>query len=130
RSAMTITTIAQDAYGAPGAPSGPDHAIVAEGLAKTLGTTRALDGIDLVVPRGTVLGLLGPNGAGKTTAVRILSTLIPPDEGRATVGGFDVVRQPDDVRRAIGLTGQYATVDEELSGIENLMLIGRLLELP
>jgi oleandomycin transport system ATP-binding protein len=109
---------------------GDDHAVVAEGLAKTLGTTRALDGIDLVVPRGTVLGLLGPNGAGKTTAVRILSTLITPDAGRATVGGFDVVRQPDAVRRVIGLTGQYATVDEELSGIENLMLVGRLLELP
>jgi oleandomycin transport system ATP-binding protein len=127
---MTMTTIAQGASGAQGATPGPDHAIVAEGLTKTLGTTRALDGIDLVVPRGTVLGLLGPNGAGKTTAVRILSTLIRPDAGQARVSGFDVVRQPDDVRRAIGLTGQYATVDEELSGIENLMLVARLLELP
>jgi oleandomycin transport system ATP-binding protein len=105
-------------------------AITAEGLTKTLGDTLALDRVDLVVPRGTVLGLLGPNGAGKTTAVRILSTLITPDAGTATVGGFDVVRHPDDVRRVIGLTGQYASVDEELSGIENLMLIGRLQELP
>jgi oleandomycin transport system ATP-binding protein len=127
---MTMTTIAPSGQTGPGRRGGNDHAIIAEGLTKTLGTTRALDGIDLVVPRGTVLGLLGPNGAGKTTAVRILSTLIRPDSGHATVGGFDVVRQADDVRRVIGLTGQYATVDEELSGIENLMLIGRLLELP
>jgi oleandomycin transport system ATP-binding protein len=126
---MTMTTIAPSGRTGPHGPDA-DHAIIAEGLTKTLGTTRALDAVDLVVPRGTVLGLLGPNGAGKTTAVRILSTLIRPDHGHATVGGFDVVRQPDAVRRIIGLTGQYATVDEELSGIENLMLIGRLLEIP
>jgi oleandomycin transport system ATP-binding protein len=125
---MTMTTIAPtDQTGPAGAT---EHAVEARGLTKTLGDTLALDGVDLVVPRGTVLGLLGPNGAGKTTAVRVLSTLIRPDAGSASIGGFDVVRQPDDARRIIGLTGQYATVDEELSGIENLMLIGRLLELP
>jgi oleandomycin transport system ATP-binding protein len=129
---MTSTTTFTPAGGARQSAQSSDEApaVKAEGLTKTLGDTLALDRVDLVVPRGTVLGLLGPNGAGKTTAVRILSTLIRPDAGTATVGGFDVVRQPDDVRRAIGLTGQYATVDEELSGIENLMLIGRLLELP
>jgi oleandomycin transport system ATP-binding protein len=102
-------------------------AIEAEGLTKRFGDVQALDGIDLEVAEGTVLGILGPNGAGKTTTVRILSTLLKPDAGRATVGGFDVVRQAAEVRSLIGLTGQYAAVDELLSGRENLMMIGRLL---
>jgi oleandomycin transport system ATP-binding protein len=102
-------------------------AIEAEGLAKAFGKVRALDGIDMVAREGTVFGLLGPNGAGKTTAIRILSTLLRPDSGRASVGGYDVVRQPKQVRRLIGLTGQYAAVDELLSGHENLYMIGRLL---
>ncbi|MBG0824479.1 ATP-binding cassette domain-containing protein [Planomonospora sp. ID91781] len=103
------------------------HAIRAEGLVKRYGETRALDGVDLVVPQGRLLGVLGPNGAGKTTAVRILATLLRPDEGRATVGGFDVVRQAHQVRSLVGLTGQYAAVDEMLTGVENLVMIGRLL---
>jgi oleandomycin transport system ATP-binding protein len=102
-------------------------AIEAEDLVKVFGQVRALDGIDLVAREGTVFGLLGPNGAGKTTAIRILSTLLVPDAGRARVGGYDVVRQPKSVRRLIGLTGQYAAVDELLSGKENLYMIGRLL---
>jgi oleandomycin transport system ATP-binding protein len=102
-------------------------AIEAEGLVKTFSKVRALDGIDMVAREGTVFGLLGPNGAGKTTAIRVLSTLLQPDSGRAVVGGFDVVRQPREVRRLIGLTGQYAAVDELLSGQENLYMIGRLL---
>jgi oleandomycin transport system ATP-binding protein len=106
------------------------HVIQAEGLVKRFGKTTALAGADLAAEAGTVYGLLGPNGAGKTTAVRVLTTLLRPDEGRASVGGFDVVTQGDRVRRLIGLTGQYAAVDEELSGTENLILIGRLLELP
>jgi oleandomycin transport system ATP-binding protein len=104
-------------------------AIEAEGLVKVFGKVRALDGIDMVAREGTVFGLLGPNGAGKTTAIRVLSTLLQPTEGRATVGGYDVVRQPREVRRLIGLTGQYAAVDELLSGEENLYMIGRLLGL-
>jgi len=103
------------------------NAIVAEGLVKKFGDTTALDGVDLAVRTGTVLGLLGPNGAGKTTAVRVLATLIRPDAGHATVGGYDVVRQAHQVRSLIGLTGQYASVDESLTGVENLLLIGRLL---
>jgi oleandomycin transport system ATP-binding protein len=105
-------------------------AIEAEGLVKTFGQVRALDGIDMVARQGTVFGLLGPNGAGKTTAIRVLATLLAPDAGRASVGGYDVVRQPGEVRRLIGLTGQYAAVDELLSGQENLYMIGRLLGLP
>ena len=101
--------------------------IQAESLVKSFGKVRALDGIDMVAREGTVFGLLGPNGAGKTTAIRVLSTLLQPDAGRATVGGYDVVRQGGDVRRMIGLTGQYAAVDELLSGHENLYMIGRLL---
>jgi oleandomycin transport system ATP-binding protein len=108
----------------------PSYAVRAEGLVKRFGTTTALAGVDLVVRPGTVLGLLGPNGAGKTTAVRVLATLLRPDAGYATVGGYDVVRQADRVRGLIGLTGQYAAVDEDLTGFENLLLIGRLLELP
>ncbi|MEU8591280.1 ATP-binding cassette domain-containing protein [Streptomyces sp. NPDC048664] len=105
-------------------------AVTVRGLVKHYGETKALDGVDLDVREGTVLGVLGPNGAGKTTLVRCLSTLIAPDAGRATVAGFDVVRQPRATRRVIGLTGQYASVDEKLSGFENLYMIGRLLDLP
>jgi oleandomycin transport system ATP-binding protein len=104
-----------------------DHAIWAEGLVKHFGETKALDGVDLAARTGTVLGLLGPNGAGKTTAVRILATLLRPDAGHATVGGFDVQQDAHRVRQLIGLTGQYASVDEQLTGTENLLLIGRLL---
>ncbi|MGH3662839.1 MAG: ATP-binding cassette domain-containing protein [Micromonosporaceae bacterium] len=104
-----------------------DHAIRAEGVVKRFGPTIALDGVDLFVRPGTVLGLLGPNGAGKTTAVRVFATLLRPDAGHASVGGFDVVRQAHQVRQLIGLTGQYASVDENLTGAENLLLIGRLL---
>jgi oleandomycin transport system ATP-binding protein len=106
-------------------------AIEADGLVKTFGNgkVRALDGIDMVATQGTVFGLLGPNGAGKTTAIRVLSTLLRPDAGRASVGGYDVVRQPDKVRGIIGLTGQYAAVDELLSGLDNLFMLGRLLGL-
>ncbi|MFG1842218.1 ATP-binding cassette domain-containing protein [Micromonospora sp. NPDC049175] len=106
-----------------------DHAIRAEGLVRRFGATTALAGVDLEVPTGTVFGLLGPNGAGKTTAVRVLATLLAADEGHATVGGFDVVRDAHQVRQLIGLTGQYASVDETLTGAENLLLIGRLLGL-
>ena len=101
----------------------------AEGLVKNFGATTALAGIDLAAKPGTVLGVFGPNGAGKTTAVRILTTLLRPDAGRAMVHGLDVVRDAGRVRRMIGLTGQYASVDEDLSGEENLVLIGRLLDL-
>jgi oleandomycin transport system ATP-binding protein len=107
-----------------------DEAILTEGLVKRFGETIALGGVGLAAPRGTVLGLLGPNGAGKTTAVRVLATLLRPDEGRAVVGGYDVVRDAHQVRRLIGLTGQYASVDENLTGTENLLLIGRLLGEP
>src|SRR5262245_57331329 len=103
-----------------------DAAVRAEGLVKTFGSTCALDGIDLVIPTGTVLGLLGPNGAGKTTTVRILTTLLKPDSGRAWVAGHDVLTDPQAVRRSIGLSGQYAAVDENLTGYENLWMVGRL----
>ncbi|MGW8887082.1 ATP-binding cassette domain-containing protein [Streptomyces sp. NPDC055749] len=106
------------------------NAVEVRGLVKHYGETKALDGVDLDVREGTVLGVLGPNGAGKTTLVRILSTLILPDAGQATVAGYDVVSQPRQLRRRIGLTGQYASVDEKLSGWENLYMIGRLLDLP
>ncbi|AJE86006.1 ABC transporter ATP-binding protein [Streptomyces albus] len=105
------------------------HAVSVRGLVKHYGETKALDGVDLDVREGTVLGVLGPNGAGKTTLVRCLSTLITPDSGSAVVAGYDVLRQPRQLRRVIGLTGQYASVDEKLSGRENLYLIGRLLDL-
>jgi len=101
-------------------------AVEAEGLVKTFGSTRALDGVDLQIPHGTVLGLLGPNGAGKTTCVRILSTLLRPDSGRATVAGIDVLADPAQVRHKIGLSGQFAAVDEQLTGFENLYMVGRL----
>jgi ABC-2 type transport system ATP-binding protein len=105
-------------------------AIVVEGLVKHFGDTTALDGVDLRVAEGTVLGLLGPNGAGKTTVVRILTTLLTPDAGRAEVVGLDVVGDADAVRASIGLTGQYAAVDEYLTGSENLEMVGRLYRLP
>ncbi|AMW10114.1 ABC transporter [Streptomyces qaidamensis] len=105
-------------------------AVTVRGLVKHYGETKALDGVDLEVREGTVMGVLGPNGAGKTTLVRILSTLLQADSGQATVAGYDVVRQPRQLRRVIGLTGQYASVDEKLSGWENLYMIGRLLDLP
>ncbi len=101
-------------------------AILAEQLVKHFGEVKALNGVSLEVPTGSVLGLLGPNGAGKTTAVRILTTILKPDSGRATVAGHDVVADPQAVRRSIGLAGQYAAVDENLTGKENLVLVGRL----
>ena len=110
------------------------NAIVAEGLVKIYRSrkseVRALDGLDLTVAEGTVVGLLGPNGAGKTTTVRILATLLRPDSGHAAVAGLDVVRQAQQIRRLIGLSGQYAAVDENLTGRENLWLFGRLYHLP
>ncbi|MGA5816346.1 ATP-binding cassette domain-containing protein [Kitasatospora sp. NPDC094028] len=115
---------------APNTRGTAGNAVEVQGIVKHFGTTKALDGVDLTVREGTVLALLGPNGAGKTTLVRVLSTLIKPDAGTAFVGGYDVVRQPKQLRRTIGLTGQYASVDELLSGYENLYLIGRLLDLP
>jgi ABC-2 type transport system ATP-binding protein len=104
-------------------------AIVVEGLVKRFGATTALAGVDLTVAEGTVLGLLGPNGAGKTTVVRILTTLLRPDGGRVEVAGVDVLHNPDAVRSSIGLTGQYAAVDEYLTGFENLEMVGRLYRL-
>jgi len=105
-------------------------AILAEGLKKYYGNVKALDGVDLAVPAGTVLGLLGPNGAGKTTAVRILTTLLRPDGGRGEVAGYDVVRDAQALRSVIGLAGQYAAIDENLTGRENLELVGRLYHMP
>src|SRR2546425_11316986 len=106
-----------------------ETAILVEGLVKRFGEVVALDGVDFQVRTGTVFGLLGPNGAGKTTAVRILSTILLPDGGRAEVLGHDVVRDPDAVRYRIGLAGQYAAVDPNLTGRENLILTGRLAQL-
>jgi ABC-2 type transport system ATP-binding protein len=104
-------------------------AIIAEALVKTFGNVRALDGVDLTVEEGTVLGLLGPNGAGKTTCVRILSTLLKADSGRAVVAGLDVRERPDAVRKIMGLSGQYTAVDENLTGRENLTMFGQLYHL-
>ena len=104
-------------------------AIYAEGLVKTFGDVRALDGVDIEVPEGSVLGLLGPNGAGKTTAVRVLTTLLQPDSGRAEVAGIDVGTHPGEVRRSIGLSGQFAAVDDYLTGRENLRMVGQLYQL-
>ncbi|MEU2915730.1 ATP-binding cassette domain-containing protein [Streptomyces massasporeus] len=105
-------------------------AIEVEGLVKRFGAHRALDGLDLAVPAGQILGLLGPNGAGKTTTVRVLATLLQPDAGRARIFGYDVVKEPHQVRRCIALTGQFASVDGNISGRENLYLIARLLGVP
>ena len=102
-------------------------AVVVKGLVKTFGTTRAVDGIDLEVPAGTVYGVLGPNGAGKTTVLRILATLLQPSEGQASVFGHDVVEEAAFIRKRISMTGQFASVDKDLSGLENLHLIGRLM---
>jgi len=104
-----------------------DTAIRTEGLVKVFGDNRAVDGVDLIVPRGTVFGLLGPNGAGKTTTIRMLGTLLRPDGGSATVMGHDVVADPDAVRGVVSMTGQYASVDEDLTGTENLVMLCRLL---
>jgi len=106
-----------------------NEVIRAQGLVKHYGEVKALDGLDLAVPEGTVLGLLGPNGAGKTTAVRILTTLLAPDAGTASVAGIDVAKDPNGVRSRIGLSGQYAAVDEYLTGFENLYLFGKLYRL-
>src|ERR671915_2461772 len=106
-----------------------EAAIEAQGLRKRFGDVQALCGIDLVASPGTILGLLGPNGAGKTTAVRILTTLLPPDGGTARVAGLDVVKHADELRAQIGLAGQYAAVDENLTGRENLEMVGRLYHL-
>ena len=106
------------------------YAIETAALVKTFGATRALDGVDLKIRAGSVYGLLGPNGAGKTTAIRVLATLLRPDSGSATVLGLDVVRDARAVRQKVSLTGQYASVDEDLTGLENLVLVGRLLGLP
>lgn len=105
----------------------PPLAIEAAGLAKSFGKTRAVDGVDLRIRSGTVYGVLGPNGAGKTTTIRMLATLIPPDGGSARVLGHDIVREADKVRGRVSLTGQFASVDEDLTGTENLVLLGRLL---
>ncbi len=107
-----------------------DLAIEATGLTKSFAETKALAGVDLAARRGSVLAVLGPNGAGKTTAVRILATLLRADAGTARVNGFDVRRQPEKVRMSIGLTGQFASVDEDLTGTQNLVMIGQLLDLP
>jgi ABC-2 type transport system ATP-binding protein len=110
------------------------NAISAEGLVKTFGSgdkaVKAVAGIDLQVPRGSVVGMLGPNGAGKTTTVRMLTTLLPPDSGTAVVAGHDVVAEPQAVRSKIGLSGQFAAIDDNLTGRENLWLFGRLYQLP
>ena len=103
-----------------------ETAISVEGLVKRFGTVRALDGVDLEAKAGTVLGLLGPNGAGKTTAVRVMTTLLKPDAGTVRVAGFDVVADADRLRERIGLAGQYAAIDENLTGLENLTMVGRL----
>src|SRR5512136_3061707 len=106
-----------------------EAAINAEGLHKSYGKIKALDGIDLTVPPATVMALLGPNGAGKTTFVRILTTLLAPDKGVAIVAGYDVVRNPAAVRALIGLAGQFPAVDDNLTGRENLEMVGRLYHL-
>jgi ABC-2 type transport system ATP-binding protein len=128
--ALTDATSPGTAARPAGTGGRPGLAIEAEGLRKSYGKVEALCGVDLAVPEGSVLGLLGPNGAGKTTAVRILATLLPPDGGTARVAGFDVVREAAALRAHIGLAGQYAAVDENLSGHENLEMVGRLYHMP
>ena len=110
--------------------SGTDLAIETSGLVKLFGDKRAVDGVDLAVAAGSVYGFLGPNGAGKTTTIRMLATLMRPDGGTGRVFGHDIVREADAVRARVGLTGQYASVDDELTGRENLLLLARLLGLP
>jgi oleandomycin transport system ATP-binding protein len=124
---MTATTTTTTT---PAGATTAANGIVARGLTKRFGDTLAVDGVDLTIETGTVFALLGPNGAGKTTIVRILATLIVPDQGQATVDGYDVTTQAHQVRQLIGLTGQYASVDETLTGTENLVLIGRLTGAP
>ena len=104
-------------------------AVEAKGLSKNFGTNKAVDGVDLHVPQGAIYGVLGPNGAGKTTAIRMLATLLKPDAGTAKIFGHDVVKEPQIVRQLVGVTGQYASVDEALSATENLMIFSRLLGL-
>src|SRR5687768_11783821 len=106
--------------------AGSEPAIATRGLTKSFGDVRALNGVDFEAAPGTVLGLLGPNGAGKTTAVRVLATLLKPDAGTARVAGLDVVRDATKLRHEIGLAGQYAAIDENLTGLENLVMVGRL----
>jgi ABC-2 type transport system ATP-binding protein len=126
--ALQLSHAAQEVYAVtPSVNSGSPPAVEATGLVKTFGETRAVDGVDLIVPRGTVYGVLGPNGAGKTTTIRMLATLLRPDGGTARVLGRDVVEQDDEVRSVVALTGQMASVDEDLTGRENLMLLARLL---
>jgi ABC-2 type transport system ATP-binding protein len=126
-----VYSLTRTVYAKKGARVGDrEIAVWVEGLRKRYGRTEALSGVDLEVPRGAVYGLLGPNGAGKTTAVRILSTLTPPDGGRARIAGYDVVRQAAEVRFRIGLAGQQASMDDRLSGRENLRMFGRLYHLP
>jgi oleandomycin transport system ATP-binding protein len=120
----------RDVPAPPGSLRPMTNAIEAEGITKRFGNTQALAGIDLAAREGSVLGVLGPNGAGKTTAVRILATLLQADAGRARVAGFDVRTHPQQVRQQIGLTGQFASVDEDLTGSQNLVMIGQLLDLP
>jgi len=121
-----VTALTSGEAAAAGPRRGGEPAILVEGLVKSFGAVRALDGVDLRVDAGTVLGLLGPNGAGKTTAVRILTTLLRPDAGTVRVAGLDAVREAAALRERIGLAGQYAAVDENLTGAENLVMVGRL----
>jgi ABC-2 type transport system ATP-binding protein len=121
---------ASDGLASAVAPTDAEVAITVRGLVKHFGKVRALDGVDLDVPRGTVLGLLGPNGAGKTTLVRVLTTLLTPDSGTASVAGLDVREDAAALRHRIGLAGQYAAIDENLTGLENLTMVGRLYGFP